>query len=135
MISQLQSLFSPVIGRERMTLVSREESPYFGDAVLTFAGGLMELRLISDRGLPFVELRPRHDPSEWFELSLVQMLLTGSDALDGAPIQSLARFLEDHIDAVQTAFDDGQWPLTRRQLFALEKKRASRRFGSRPSRE
>lgn len=134
-IGDLQSLFGPVIEREKMILVSREESPYFGDAVLTFAGALIELRLISGRGLPFVELRARHDPTEWFELSLVQMLLTGNDTLDGAPIQALAHFLNGHLDAVRRALENRQWPLTRRQLHALEKKRVTRRLGPGHSRE
>jgi hypothetical protein len=125
----LLELFSPAAEEAGMTATVREKSPYFGDVAVTFASDEIEIRLIADRDHYFAEIRPPRDETEWFDLSLLQMLLTGADTLDGAAIESEVRFLRECLTEVKTALGQDRWPVTKRQLQALERRRSSRRFG------
>jgi hypothetical protein len=125
----LLELFSPVAEEAGMTAAAREKSPYFGDVAVTFASDEIGIRLIADRGHYFAEIRPSRGETEWFDLSLLQMLLTGADTLDGAAIESQVHFLRERLTEVKTALGQDRWPVTRRQLQALERRRSSRRFG------
>jgi len=125
---QLLQLFGPAILDGNMTVVAREESPYFGDVAVTLRSAEFEIRLVSDRGTYFAEIRPYPGGDEWYDLTLLQMLVTGEDTLDGVPIQSQANFFRDHLIDVGKALAQDRWPLTRRQLEESERQRAAKRF-------
>ena len=126
---ELLELFGPAVKAANMQPAKRENSPYFGDVALTFKSDSFEMRLVSDQGLYSAEIRPVAPGTEWFDLSLLQMLLTGTDTLDGARIESQADFLREKVTAVRAALELDRWPMTRRQLQALERRRVARRFG------
>ena len=125
----LLELFSPVAEEAGMTAAAREKSPDFGDVAVTFASDEIGMRLIADRGHYFAEIRPSRDETEWFDLSLLQMLLTEVDTLDGAAIESQVHFLRERLAEVKAALGQDRWPVTKRRLQALERRRSSRRFG------
>lgn len=125
----LLELFSPVAEEAGMTVVTREKSPNFGDVAVTYSSDEIGIRLVADRDRYFAEIRPSRGEMEWFDLSLLQMLLTGTDTLDGATIESQVYFLREHLTEVKTALGQERWPVTRRQLQALERRRSARRFG------
>lgn len=129
---RLLELFGPVAEVANMILVANEKSPYFGDVALTLRSDDLELQLISDQGLLSAEIRPSWTAAEWFDLALLQMLLTGTDTLDGVRIEAQAGFLQEHLAEVRGALGPDRWPVTRRQLQALERRRAARRFGPAP---
>ncbi len=125
----LLELFSPVAEEAGMTVGTREKSPYFGDVAVTFASDEIGMRLIADRDHYFAEIKPSRGETEWFDLSLLQMLLTGADTLDGAAIESQVHFLRERLAEVKTALGQDRWPVTKSELQALERRRSSRRFG------
>ncbi len=131
---ELLDVFSAVIIDAKMTVMAREESPYFGDVAITLRSGDLEIRLVSDQGIYFAELRPLGAGAEWFDLSLLQMLLTGVNTLDGVPIESQASFLRERLADVGRALAPDRWPVTRLQLQELERRRVATRFGSPPER-
>ncbi len=126
---QILQLFRPVIESTGMTLIAHEQSPYFGDTALTLRSDDIEVRLLSDRGRFFAEIRPAQIESKWFDLSLLEMLVTGEDTLDGVPIEAQALFLRQHLEEVKRALDRDRWPVTIRQLQALGRRRMPRLFG------
>ena len=126
---RLLELFGPVVKEANMTVTARAKSPYFGDVALTLRSDELELRLVSDQGLCSADIRPSWTKADWFDLSLLQMLLTGKDMLDGAGIESQAGFLHKKLVEVRSALAENRWSVTRRQLQGLERRRAARRFG------
>lgn len=126
---RLLELFGAAAKEANMTVTALDKSPYFGDVALTLRSADLEVRLVSDQELYSAEIRPPWTQAEWFDLSLLQMLLTGTDTLDGAAIESQAGFLREKLAEVRSALAEDRWPVTRRQLQALERRRAARRFG------
>jgi hypothetical protein len=113
---------------ERADLKQRE-SPSFGDYEVIATSDEIEVRLLSDRGQESVDIRPAGE-SEWFDLALLQMILTGGDTLNGLDADSLARFLDKHLVDVRRALDGEKWPSTKQQIQSLERQRVRRRFGT-----
>ncbi len=109
--------------------LTRRESPSFGDYEVIASFDQIEVRLLSDRGDESIDIRPAGDP-EWFDLALLQMILTGHDTLDGLDVDSVARFLNTHLADVKRALDRERWPLTKKKIQSLELQRVHRRFGS-----
>jgi hypothetical protein len=126
---RLLELFRQTIQDADLTVTSRDISPSFGDVALTLSGGDIDVRLTSDRGTYSAEIRPSLAGAEWFDLPLLQMLLTRTDTLDGVPIESQAGFLHENIAEVRSALASDRWPATRQQLQDLELRRVAKRFG------
>jgi hypothetical protein len=127
---QLLDFFGAAIQGAGLTVASRDISPSFGDVAFTLTGENIEIRLVSDRGVYSAEIRPSLAGAEWCDLSLLQMLVTRTDTLDGVPIESQAGFLRENIAEVRSVLAADRWPATRRQLQDLERRRAARRFGT-----
>lgn len=127
-LRRFRQLF-PSITADGKTSWRYEQSPYFGDYALTGVVDSMEIRFTRERGREAVEVRPADSQEEWFDLALVEMLVTGRDTLRGSAPESLGRFVEEHRNDLRRAFGEQQWEATKRRLKRLEEKRMRLRFG------
>ena len=111
------------------------ESPYFGDYALTARWPDIQIRVIRDKGRESAEVRPGHEAEDWFDLPLIQTLLTGRDTGGESTIEEQAGFIADHLAEILQAFAQVAWPLTKHRLESLERARAEKSLGPLPDRE
>ncbi len=127
-VSRFRSLF-PSVAADGTAKWRYDRSPYFGDYAVSATYGNVEIRLVHERGLDSVEVRPSRR-EEWFDLALLKALLTGGDAAVGATAEELGSFFEERSVDILAALDSRQWNLTEVRLKSLEEESARRRFGS-----
>jgi len=102
-----------------------------GDAYLIVESSILRLRFIQDRRQLFLDFQPRRpEPSqEWFSVDLIRRMFQGQPEVSGVLDESYATFIQDHLDEIESRFEDDSWLATQAALKILKKKRAKELFG------
>jgi hypothetical protein len=79
-----------------------------------------------------LEIQPGHVAHVWFDLPLVEELLTLRDSKDGFAVEEQAKFLVARLPEIVKAFDNASWPSTGKKLAELQRLRARPMFGPLP---
>jgi hypothetical protein len=118
--ADLQKLGSPNI--------KYSESPYFGDYALTGTWPDIEIRLVRDRDVERVEVRPTRLTDDWFDIPLILLFLGEAESIEPLTPEEEMRLLARHLNKVLTEFALPKWNMTEQRLKSLQKQRAQTRF-------
>lgn len=105
-----------------------EEEPYFSNKVLQYSDATIRVRVVSDRGIWFVEVgSPAPMSDEWYDTALLRDLLIGSGE-DELTLQQQVNFIQESWAAVVDLFAPSTREQTVSRLVALRRERVKRRI-------
>lgn len=113
----------------------RGSVPYSGDKLWQYSTSGIGVRVIADRGFAWsVQIADIAGwPQEWYPVSELEQLLTGNETDSPSErdkkIGAQMRFVEEHWQAIVTAFASDKREQTHTQLRWLRKQRNERRWG------
>jgi hypothetical protein len=120
----------------RFHLVSEEvDDRHFGNAYAELKRDKVISRIVRERDRYFMELRPKYDEKEWFDIGLVMRWLRVPELkpyrTDVGAMKDAAGHVIDAFEALNRAFSRGQWRETVAQLNALQERRWQERLSTR----
>jgi hypothetical protein len=89
--------------------------------------GNLAIRAIRDRGVWDIEASDLNGPSDWYDVAILRDLLDGSGD-DELPLAVQARFIEERMPEISSAFDGASRTKSHDRLEALRSQRAKRRY-------
>lgn len=92
-LDTLERAFSPTLHGLGFREVMREESCIFDNAYAVHEKDGLRIRLVSDRGHPYVDVGSVHDPDKWYDLALIRNHLDNRDIVETPSMPELASFL------------------------------------------
>ncbi|HKA35263.1 MAG TPA: hypothetical protein VKH43_00490 [Thermoanaerobaculia bacterium] len=127
-LARFSALLSPLsdLGPPSMEY---SESASFGDYLVKATWPDLELRLVQDKGVETIDVRPPRLADEWFDLPLVIEFLGDGDAADSRTLDQQVAWMAAHLPDLRSAFQSSRWPSTKRELERSQKRRAELRFG------
>jgi hypothetical protein len=129
--------FCPYLWAEaRYRIVDSEMATGFGDTCLIVGSERLRLRFVRDRGQLYLEFQAAqarddrwHDSDDtWYDIDLVQELLTGTRPASAELDADHAAFLERNLQEIESRFADHR-PETEHQLEKLRRARAQKQLG------
>lgn len=106
----------------------REEEASFSNKLIQCSGPLTRVRVVSDRGLWYVEVAGTEAGScSWFDTAILRDLLLGPGE-DVLPLQEQVDFIEKHWHEISSCFAQSQREQTCARLTVLRRERANRRL-------
>ena len=107
---------------------SRKEEAVFNNKVLEYDGQRVNVRIVSDRSIWYVEVADAsHQSHEWYDSAILRDLLLGSGE-DVLPLQRQIEIIETNWPAIISLFSPSQEEHTHSRLAILREERAKRRF-------
>jgi hypothetical protein len=101
----------------------------FGDSLLQFANGNLQVRVLSDRGIEYLEVSTLDKPGSWYDLGLLKALMLDSDLLLAHPsIEADLIFLFDRLEEILRMFEPISLEHTKTMLDELKALRAHQMF-------
>jgi hypothetical protein len=106
----------------------QEEWATFGNKTLKYSDAGVGVRIVSDRGLWFVEVADVVDqPNEWYDAGVLRDLLVGPGE-DILPLFEQIQVIKENLPTIMNRFGPIESEDTRIRLNLLRKERAKRRF-------
>jgi hypothetical protein len=106
----------------------RAEQSVFGNKMLQYADAIVGVRIVSDRGVWFVEIADiASRPDEWYDAAILRDLLLGPGE-DVLSLPTQIEFVEVKWQDIVSQFGAGLREETHARLAVLRKERAKRRF-------
>ncbi|HWE01863.1 MAG TPA: hypothetical protein VG326_05585 [Tepidisphaeraceae bacterium] len=106
----------------------REEQAAFGNKVLQYGNASIAVRLVSDRGVWYVEVADAAGrPTDWYDAAILRDLLNGRGD-DVLPLRNQIETVEINWPQIVSGFDPAQSKNTHARLALLRRERAQRRF-------
>lgn len=106
----------------------REEGASFGNKLLQYGDKVVMVRVVSDRGVWFIEVAgSQAQPVQWYDVAILRDLLAGPGE-DVLPLQAQVDFLEKHWSNVVERLSPPELDDSAAQLAVLRHERARRRF-------
>jgi hypothetical protein len=125
-----QAVFSLETFLEGAGLVRQrlEEQPVFNNRVLQYGSSEIGVRVISDRGVWYVEISDvANRPDEWYDVAILRDFLVGPGK-DVLPLANQIDFVKKHWAMIVDSFSLIRVAETHARLVALKIDRARRRF-------
>jgi hypothetical protein len=105
-----------------------KEETVFGNKVLLYGGQYVNVRIVSDRGVWYVEVADAsHRSDEWYDAALLRDFLLGSGE-DVLSLQTQVEIIEANWTAIVSLFSPSQEEQSHTLLALLREERAKRRF-------
>ena len=106
----------------------REEEASFSNKLLRYTGEFMAVRVVSDRGIWFIEVaNVNAGAGQWYDVAIIRDLLFGSGE-DVLSLEKQVDFIECNWLAVSRCFSPPEWQHTSAQLTLLRNERTRRRL-------
>jgi hypothetical protein len=106
----------------------REEDASFNDKLLQYSGSLVAVRVVSDRGIWFVEVaEAQAGPGQWYDVAILRDLLVGPGE-DVLPLHEQVDFVENNWPIICSRFSPSEREYTSARLALLRQERARRRL-------
>jgi hypothetical protein len=86
---------------EGFSLVEEQSSEYFGDFLLRFSNGNIDIMVISDRSMLSIDICSSSKANEKYDLLIVRSLILGINEYE-LPIEDQVLFLRDYLDEIIT---------------------------------
>jgi hypothetical protein len=120
--------FEDFLKGQGMRLEHREEYASFGSKLFRYAGGSIAVRVVSDKGIWFVEIRSvQAADTQWYDTAIIRELLHGSAVEEVMSLEQQTNFVERDWPAIVRCFDPSDWHRTSTQLSILRLERTKRR--------
>ena len=111
-----------------LDLQFEQESAAFGDRLIQYANERISVRMISDRGVWFIEVSdPSYETGDWYDVALFRDLLCGPGG-EVLTLSEQAHFVRENWQSVLSSFESDNRNLTHARLGALRRERAERRI-------
>lgn len=124
-LDALERVFLHTLSNLRFREVARHEPGIFDDGFVVYERGGVEIRLVSDRGHPTVDVGSVRIPNEWYDLALVRSHVQNRDILESPKPDELASFLA-RADALLSEMFTAKLLETVKVMKSLEQERAER---------
>lgn len=129
---QLATSFVEPFLKYGFSLVEQEYWPKdFGNAVATYEDDF-RLRLVNDKGQLFVDVGPKDDPDEWYDLRLVLKFLGETVDMQGVDEENLDQLrvsLDAKYETIRSLFSRDNFASTKPQLDEFRNQRVAKLFG------
>jgi hypothetical protein len=127
-IGELPDDLRKFILRNEFREVAEERSASFNDAFLVLYSGCVRLRVLRDRGILYIDIGPRSNINEWYDVSLVKALLENSSLVEATDERELMAFLNRSFMQLRGLFNERNFKATQQKLKRLERARAKKMF-------
>ncbi len=112
---------------EGFSLVEEQSSEYFGDFLLRFSNGNIDIMVISDRSMLSIDICSSSKANEKYDLLIVQSLILGVNEYD-LPIEDQVLFLKEYLVDINTLFSKLKYKLSSQKLNEIGVKRGKSIF-------
>ena len=119
--------FEAFLGKNGLILRRREEQPVFSDKMILYGNLDISVRIVSDRGIWYVEVADGARPDEWYDAAIIRDLF-GCHGEDVLSLADQVRIIQMNWQSIVDGFGFVNRENTHVRLDALRKARAKRRF-------
>lgn len=120
--------FEEFLKSSGLQLEHREIKASFSNKFLQYGGPFVSVRVVSDRGIWFIEVAGANPQSgEWYDAAILRDLLLGPGE-DVLPLQEQVDLIEKNWPAICSRFDPAERKYTSARLASLRQERAKRRL-------
>jgi hypothetical protein len=106
----------------------RKELSTFSNKIIEYANSSVGVRVVSDRGIWFVEVADiLNQPKEWYDAAILRDLVLGPGE-DVLPLPEQIQIIKENLPTIVRLFDPSEREVTLTRLNLLRKERAKRRF-------
>jgi hypothetical protein len=111
-----------------LQLRTRKEEAVFSNKILQYDGQRVNVRIVSDKGVWYVEVADAsHQSNEWYDTAIVRDLILGPGE-DVLSLQNQIEIIETNWPAITGLFSPSQEEHTHSRLAILREERSKRRF-------
>ncbi|GAA2221930.1 hypothetical protein GCM10010413_12880 [Promicromonospora sukumoe] len=102
-----------------------------GNSTVVIESKILRIRLETDRRQLFLDFQPvrTNRPRDWYSVEIVRRYFFGEPDVPSMVDASIAEFIGDNLDDIESRFSPEQWESTRESLKELERKRSKKMWG------
>jgi hypothetical protein len=124
-VAQLENFLKSV----GLHLEHQQESASFEDKLLLYTGESLAVRVVSDKGVWFIEVtNVKATDIQWFDAAIIRELLFGPGEEDVLSLEQQINFIEVNWPAIIRCFGPSEWQHTVARLCFLRIERTVRRL-------
>jgi hypothetical protein len=112
---------------EEFLLVEERTSEYFGDFLLKFSNGNIDIMVVSDRSMLSIDICSSSKTNEKYDLLIVRSLIIGISEYE-LSIEEQVLFLKEYLVDINTIFSKSMYKLSSQKLKEIGVKRAKAMF-------